>query len=270
MFNRILVPLDGSVPATVALRVGEQLADRWRADLHVLTLVRKGEIETGVNSIIERQVAQVSQRPEVTVRPLSYSVADDIASEFDAVDDTLVVMSTWARGRTAGMIGNVAEDVLRLLRQPIVVIGPQADVGINWPKGPMFIATDDSHFGATIVPVAARMAEQLAVDTSLITVIDSSAVPAGIDRAAETNVLAGLAGTVESITGREVDYDVLHGDDPAKEIVDHARRYGGSMIALSTHGRSGMARIAVGSVAMDVVHNAHCPVLLSRPPVDPH
>jgi nucleotide-binding universal stress UspA family protein len=42
------------------------------------------------------------------------------------------------------------------------------------------------------------------------------------------------------------------------------------MIAMATHGRSGLTRISLGSVASDVVRHAPCPVLVSRPTDGPN
>lgn len=268
MFKRILIPLDGSLPATSALVAGELLAERLNTDLHVLTLTRKGRSEIGLSRIIERQVARIEHKPRVDVRPLSYTVAEDIAGEFDRVDNTLVVMSTWARGRAAGIIGNVAEDVLRLVREPLIMLGPHVDVYKRWLGGPMLISTDGSRFGDTIVSFAARFAAELGIEPRLATVLDPTKVPAGAGLAAEPSGIAGLAASVSADTGLRVQYDILHDRDPARGIADHAGRQEASMIAMSTHGRSGAWRLTSGSVAMDVVRRAHCPVLLNRPPAD--
>jgi universal stress protein A len=52
--------------------------------------------------------------------------------------------------------------------------------------------------------------------------------------------------------------------DPAGEIVRIAAEEGAEMIVLGTHGRSGMTRMLMGSVAEAVVRRAPCPVLVYR------
>ncbi|MGB5759270.1 MAG: universal stress protein [Acidimicrobiales bacterium] len=268
MFNRILTPLDGSLPATYALVAAEDLANRFDADLQVLTLTQKGRSEIGLSRIIERQVARIEHHPRVDIRPLSYTVAEDIAGEFDRVDGTLVVMSTWARGRAAGFVSNVSEDVLRLVREPIVMVGPDTLVEDGWLDGPMFITTDGSPFGDSIVPFAGQFAVDAGLEPWLISVVDDSKIPAGVDRAGEVNAVAVLADSMEAVVGKPVNYDVLHGHEPAKAIAEYAERHDASLIAMSTHGRSGVWRLTQGSVAMDVVKHAGCPVLLNRPPAE--
>ncbi|MGH1488930.1 MAG: universal stress protein [Acidimicrobiales bacterium] len=264
-FSRVLVPLDGSLPATTALKVGEQLADRWGADLQVITLIEKSRVPTGINHLIEKQLARINLNPKVEVRPISFGVAEDIAGEFDSVDDTFVVMSSWARGRSAGLLTNVAEDVFRLVRQPMLLTGTDVELPDDWPSGPLLICVDGSHFSEAIIQSAVLFAKGLSMEVSFVSVVDSSALPAGANPVAESNFLARLAGDAQVVLGREVNYDVLHGPDPAEAIADYANHHGASAIAMATHVRSGISRLTHGSVAMDVVSKAHCPVLIDRP-----
>jgi nucleotide-binding universal stress UspA family protein len=53
----------------------------------------------------------------------------------------------------------------------------------------------------------------------------------------------------------------LHGDDPAAAIVAAAQREEVDLIVIATHGRSGIRRLLLGSVAEAVVRTATCPVL---------
>ena len=51
---------------------------------------------------------------------------------------------------------------------------------------------------------------------------------------------------------------------PAEVIVERARTLGADLIVMSTHGRSGLKRVVMGSVAEGVVQHTECPVLLVR------
>jgi universal stress protein A len=53
--------------------------------------------------------------------------------------------------------------------------------------------------------------------------------------------------------------------DPAKAIVEYAKEVHADVIVVGTHGRSGMSRLLMGSVAEHVVRTAPCPVLVVRP-----
>lgn len=61
----------------------------------------------------------------------------------------------------------------------------------------------------------------------------------------------------------EVRMDVLVGD-PGHEIADLAARENADLIVLPSHGRTGLTRLLIGSVAERVVRLSHCPVLVLR------
>jgi universal stress protein A len=63
--------------------------------------------------------------------------------------------------------------------------------------------------------------------------------------------------------GVSVDLAVLNGI-PEGEIVHYAEGVGADLIVMGTHGRTGLSRIAMGSVAERVVAHAPCPVMLVR------
>lgn len=60
--------------------------------------------------------------------------------------------------------------------------------------------------------------------------------------------------------------DVLVAVDAGAAIVEHARAVHATILALGTHGRGGLKRMILGSVAEYVVRHAHCPVLTTRLP----
>jgi len=83
-------------------------------------------------------------------------------------------------------------------------------------------------------------------------------------RAAET-YLAGVAPHVKALGVSNVDTSVWYG--PAVEsIVDAARYRNADLIVMSTHGRSGLDRLVMGSVAESVLRSTTTPILLVRTP----
>jgi nucleotide-binding universal stress UspA family protein len=59
---------------------------------------------------------------------------------------------------------------------------------------------------------------------------------------------------------------VLLEGDPASEIVDYAREAGIDLIVMGTHGRTGLERLLMGSVAEKVMREAQCSVLVVKLP----
>ena len=58
--------------------------------------------------------------------------------------------------------------------------------------------------------------------------------------------------------------ELLHGDDPALALCDLAERTHPELLVVATHGRSGVSRVLLGSVAERVARYAPCPVLTVR------
>ena len=75
--------------------------------------------------------------------------------------------------------------------------------------------------------------------------------------------LDGIAGR---FFPRGVTKEVAFGEDPVEVIAEYARHHGMDLIALATHGRTGLPRLLMGSVAEKVVRTAPCPVLTIRHP----
>ena len=57
---------------------------------------------------------------------------------------------------------------------------------------------------------------------------------------------------------------VVRVGDPATEIVEYADEEGCDLVVVGTHGRGGIPRLVLGSVAERVVRHAHVPVLVAR------
>ena len=77
-----------------------------------------------------------------------------------------------------------------------------------------------------------------------------------------------LERVAESLRARslKVETRVLSHDQPAVAILEEAKARRADLLALATHGRSGLPRLLLGSVADKVVRGASIPVLLARPP----
>jgi nucleotide-binding universal stress UspA family protein len=74
--------------------------------------------------------------------------------------------------------------------------------------------------------------------------------------------LAKVEANLKSV-GVKVNSVVRYGHD-AREIIEHGKDRNFDLIAMSTHGRSGLTQFILGSVANKVIHNATVPILLCR------
>ena len=77
------------------------------------------------------------------------------------------------------------------------------------------------------------------------------------------NALKVLADYLADAKYTDIQKNVAHGD-PGLEIVRFAEGVHAEVIVIPSHGRTGLARLLMGSVAERVVRMAHCPVLVLR------
>jgi nucleotide-binding universal stress UspA family protein len=141
----------------------------------------------------------------------------------------------------------------------------------------ILVAIDASEPSKVALQTAISLAKTDHAALSIVTVhderfIESSAVPQDIsdvsmlvenDERDGTALLERARSSAAGAGLTDVDVQLL-GGDPAANIVDAARAHGTDLIVVSTHGRAGLSRIFVGSVAEHVIRHASCSVLVAR------
>ncbi|HCO78109.1 universal stress protein [Hydrogenophilus thermoluteolus] len=80
----------------------------------------------------------------------------------------------------------------------------------------------------------------------------------------EANTILNSAKEKASEAGVEADTDTVVSDAPADAIIDAAQRHGCDLIFIASHGRSGIARLLLGSVTNKVLSHTKLPVLVYR------
>jgi nucleotide-binding universal stress UspA family protein len=154
----------------------------------------------------------------------------------------------------------VAEAVVRAADCPLVLVGPQVEADPE-PEGDVLLAVDSVTTAMRLVPVARTLASEHRLRLLTLEVTSPAPIPMSDafdarEGAAAVEAVELLNGTARSMTVRDA--------DPARAIVRTARERRASYIVMGTHARSGLARVALGSVAARVVHRSPCPVLVVR------
>ena len=259
MPKTLLVPLDGSPDAEVAVPVAEELAERFGAEIVIVAAQLDGVMPRGRPDLAKESVHVYPQRTEV-VR--SDSVADAVRVVAEETNDPVVCMATHARSALGhALFGSVAEDVVRALAIPAVLVGPECSPTLRL-EGPLLVCVDGSVASNAIVSIARDWALALETRVVLVNVFH----PLDVETATRPEPV--LAGALEAL-GSEVDVETLlvRGYSPAGTIVGLVNELDPALVAIATHGRTGLARVALGSVATSVVRHSTCPVLVVRPPL---
>ncbi|HEX5632433.1 MAG TPA: universal stress protein [Gemmatimonadales bacterium] len=302
MYRAILVPLDGSPFAEQALAVAADIAVRAGATLH-LVLVHQGSavvsgpgepvvIDPGIDERLRGEERGYLGHVHARVAPggelrlvetvLEGPVAESIAhyAHDHAVD--LVVMTTHGRGSFSRFwLGSVADRLVRMLEQPLLLLRPQASRGTPAPEAVkrIVLPLDGSpHAEAMIEPAVllaqvfdaeltlSRIVERLAPiwlpTPGVVPVPDTDAMP---HRQLEaTRYLHEVANRLR-VRGLRVATAVEVAADPVSGIMELCERERMDVIALATHGHGGPMRFLLGSVADKLVRSATVPLLVWRP-----
>jgi len=187
-------------------------------------------------------------------RVLFGSAANAIAEHARINGSDGILICTHARtGFMRVIAGSVTEDLLASSAVPVAVVHEGDHTAEN---GPITVAVDGSGTADAAMEAAIGFAGASARALELVHVEESGETPGGtaILRAAGDRVrAAGLAYELVTLHGRA-----------AATIVESAHRHSSAFIVMGTHGRSGIARAALGSVAAAVIEHAHVPVVVVR------
>jgi len=289
MVERILLPLDGSPFGEHALPYALRLASATGARLILMhghsPLVITKEPDFDVQAFAGRlrdghMTVPYTVTTDIEIEAVTHNIyADNVAEGIRETiveqDADLVVMSTHGHGGLGRWLyGSVADQVIRRSPVPIVLVPVTCDHVWEDTALRILVPLDGSAFAEEVLEPVGKLASALNAQLLLIGAAGpfeyayAEGMPhtrAGFDAALrETrNYLESVAARVRA-EGHPVTVDAETGQ--AGPVIDEiARRRHVDLIAMATHGRSGMARAALGSVATELLHRSTVPLLLWHP-----
>ncbi len=261
MVDAIVVPLDGSERSERAIPVASAVASRSGARMILMTAVAPdGDNPTsrleklaGDFDDVETSVVVIHDRPPASAIGLAAREAGNSA----------VCMTTHGRGALRwAVLGSVAEDVVRIVERPVLMVGRRCDPGWTARRGKMLVCLSGTERSERVVEHAASWAEALGLELHGAIVIH----PLDVDDAERPEELneSIQAGLEEH--GGTFPVTMLRSTYPAGALADLADELDVTMVAMASHARAGLGRVALGSVTMGVVGLARCPVLVTHAP----
>ncbi len=279
--DRILFPTDGSASAEQAHRHAQQLADHFDAVLHVIHVedrdVDLDEVievtEAGVRSDLHgtREGDGPLPASHLRERTVAHSTAaGGILNYAVQYDVDLIVMGTHGRrGVRRLVLGSVAEEVVRKAPCPVMTVGRGASTPEEMEGGTMLVPVDFSEHRFRVMAHAREIAPVYDMDLTLLHVVEVTGLPDAYGvygSPPDPGVLADRAEEVldveaESLRAKGIDVSLdVRGGPPAATILNVAEESGAAFITIATHGRTGLERMLMGSVAEKVLRQAPCPV----------
>jgi nucleotide-binding universal stress UspA family protein len=287
MLKKILVPLDGSELAERALGFATALSIPTAAHLVLVRAVtthplpgtdaagRQMHALAEAEAYLGQVAAGLAARGFVveTATPYGERPAEWILEEADIRKVDVIAMTTHGRtGPGRWLFGSVAEEVVS--RAPIPVLlhrawdSKQRQLLLE-DRPRLLVPLDTSTFAEMALQVGAALADDLGGELVLVSV--ETTAP---DRATGPSVnlneyLQGVGSALEERWPQLVSSSLVEFGDPAVGIAAAAERTRAALVVMATHGRTGIARAALGSVSGQVLEHGSTPLLLVHPSPGP-
>jgi nucleotide-binding universal stress UspA family protein len=306
MSNALLLPLDGSPFAEAALPQAVAVASRMQATLHLVRVRQFHAVAAGpmvaaeeedreaVAGYLDRIAERVGRISQVPVKPaiLEGPVVETLDEYVQRERIALVVLSTHGRrGLSRVRLGSVADALLHRLRVPMLAVRPPegaADVDFVTPVAPgcraVIVGLDGSALAAAILPTAEAYAAMWRAPLQLVRVVQPPlpAIASGLEFAPPAPPDPALLPQIVRAAQEELELQVRSLEKrgcPASAHVEVAAtaveglravcgRSPGAVLAIATHGLSGLKRLLRGSVTDALLHDAPVPLLIWRPTPD--
>lgn len=258
-----------NVPLVVCQVVPEQtmMAPFFAPALVPVTVDVDVGAETAAN--LTARVSRLTRRApsEVDVRVLRGVPYAAIVEEAERIDASLIVVGSHDRtGVIHALLGSVAERTIRYAPCPVLVARPRS------LTGNVLVATDFSDPSLPAMRAAVEEAERIGgrviamhcVDVTEVAWTFSMAEHLTDQAVAEMcrSARAQLAGGLEAVGGTG-ECIVMKGS-PAAAIVEAAETCDAEIVVIGTRGKTGLARVALGSVAERVVRDVGRATLVVR------
>jgi nucleotide-binding universal stress UspA family protein len=299
MFTRILIPLDGSKTAEKVLPYARFVAGTLKLPVELLAVVDIVEMATHItaarashlDTVIEDSVRNSEQYlsgvagtfPGANTRCMvEKGKPEQVIIETAAGDQgTFITMATHGRsGINRWLLGSIAEKVLRGTTNPLLLVRATEEAKSESVASlkSVVVPLDGSELAERVLPAVAELAKTLKLAVVLFRAYN---IPTSAYAGDEGYYATNYDEMLTAMRDEAVDYlekkteavkkmGIANASSVAKEgfaadeIISLSRQSPDNLIAMSTHGRSGVKRWVLGSVTETIVRHSADPVLVIR------
>ena len=302
MFDEIVVPVDGSPFGELALPRALGIACKTGGEVRLVNVVTplpssQGSKEdqtleldrvTLARQKAEEYMADLQKRVILSGCDVPISCHVELSAVVEGIDGhardagaDLLVMTThgWGPLKRA-WLGSVADGLLRRTPCPILAIRPRDGEELNLVEVQfrhVLITLDGSPESREILPYGKAIAQAAKARITLLRVISPHFPLSSPFTSHSSHEFQALEGEEEAsrealeteaealrAEGFEVAIATVSGVHPPDGILEYAKGHEVDLVAMATHGRGGVARLILGSVADKVIRGGNIPVLLHR------
>ncbi|WP_248896828.1 universal stress protein [Haloplanus halobius] len=286
MFDTLLFPTDGSEGATAVFDHVLDMAAATGATVHVINVADTTrdsvtQIRGEVVDTLEQEGRRIAQEAADRAADRGVETVTDvlqgephrtIVDYAESRDVDLVVMPTHGRrGLERVLLGSTTERVVRRSEAPVLTIRPD-DATVRYPYRNVLVPTDGSDCAADALSLALDIVtKEDATSLHILSVVDVTTL--GVDVRADvladtleedaTEIVEEAASTAAD-AGVDATTDVEFGTSVARTVRSYVDDHDIDLVVTGTHGRTGLDRYVLGSVADRLIRTSPVPVLTVR------
>lgn len=281
MFNKLLIPLDGTAHAEHAFHLAQTLAPETDSHLILLRVIDQDRVNSPSSelAIAHHYLSDLHRTAQPSTRKICTQLAiGDVASVIvdTATHEAIDLLLMTAEGRLGfgrSILGGVAERVLRTAPCPMLVSRSPK------PIQQILITLDGSHLAEQALPLGLAIADKLGAQVTLLQVEEAVKVAPSIaskwlaraegeqERISErltTDAATYLQQVAGKSSGGKVKTAVLPGP-VVSSIIDYIEHNQIDLVVMATHGFAGLSRWDYGHVTEKIMRGADTSLLITRP-----
>jgi nucleotide-binding universal stress UspA family protein len=284
MWKKILVPIDGSDLAELALPYSRELASVFNSELTLLYVSEPSDDEhLHMHQLYLEKLAGQMKKVVKRVSPvvISGKPVEEIVKYTEKNDIRLIIMASHgSSGIIPWATGGIADKVIDAIGVPLLLIKerkPRPKTKEKHLISRILLPLDGSEAGEAAITRVKELKSRLEAEVTLLEVVPKGRhlrTVGGLDyilypepeletfKAEAKTYLDKVYKRLQRSKG-ELKVEIRSGE-VAKEILNFAKKKKASLIAISTHGHSGMTKWVFGSTAQKIIADSPIPVLVVK------
>jgi nucleotide-binding universal stress UspA family protein len=295
MYKKMLVLLDGSKMAEVVFKYAQELSGRLNINLELLLVCNPQDADqlpmrqAYIERMAEALRASAEEIRSQNGEPANQSIQsqgsvvvgyppEEILKYVETNNIDLIMLSTHGNsGIRLWDLGSVAIKVIHATKVPVWLVPSELRDEVIFDKVPkrlMVIPLNGSKVAEGVIPYAIDIAKQRGSETEMVLVYVDSYIGSTLslddikrkqnEKQAMRKYLDGMVATIKA-NGIAAKAEMLYGDPPST-IINYVKNNPTQLIAMATHGQSGLTRMIFGSVTENILNMVKkTPILLVKP-----
>lgn len=260
MYENVIVPFDGSLPARAALAPAADLA--WRCGARIVIVNNTEASDQASRQALKSRAMSMSGADVDFWVDTDHTIGEGVVEASRHRPNSIVCIAI--REKKSGLLRkplltDAPAEVLVEARVPVLVVGPETDVSRGLPLAEVIVPLDGSATSEHVLQLAVQWANALRLRLLLVGVVKKG-------RSSHEGEIEYLEEKLDQVRAEvpESGFELVEAADPTSGIVGFLAGHDSAVVVMSTHGRSGVDRHPLGTVAQGVMLSSPRAIVFHR------